>query len=139
MSQVPLSDPAADARLLAEARAAQATQGQPAASQPAASRPAGKPHPLAGIGLRIDLGDRSIDVEFGDIDGLEWREIRKATGLKPQDAMLAVGELDLEVVGALVWVWRRRTEPDIGFDEVVKGLSLAAIREVDGSDTVPEG
>ena len=81
------------------------------------------------------IDDKRYDVDLFDLDGLEWRDAKRATGMtQNQLVYLAVDQKDLEAVAAFLWLWRRRTEPGLKYEAVLKGLSFGAIGTEDDTD-----
>lgn len=78
------------------------------------------------------VGDDRYDIDTYDIDATEWRAAKRASGLTQTEIWRgALFESDLECIGVLVWMWRRREEPDLQLDEVLKGISFGVV------DTAP--
>lgn len=75
------------------------------------------------VSLLVD--DKRYDIDLFDIDGLEWRDVRRATHMKAMEVVrAALHDTDLEAIAGLVWIWRRRTEPALTYEEVLKPLTL---------------
>lgn len=84
--------------------------------------------------LEITVDGVPYEIEAADIDGLEWRDIKRATdGMTPKQVFQAASEMDFEAIGALLWIVRRRDEQGLTFDKVLKGLSFAALQD-DGEE-----
>lgn len=78
------------------------------------------------------------DVDLYDIDGLEWRDITRATGLLQSTVMSqALIAKEFDAIGALIWIWRRRNEPDLSFETVLKTLSYRTVKDADGEPSDP--
>lgn len=88
--------------------------------------------------MRFMIGDERVDVDLSDINGLEWREVKKLTGMTPGQIMNAGGELDFEALGAVVWVVMKRDEPRLVFESVLKKLSLRSFITPDAEDEADE-
>lgn len=91
------------------------------------------------------IGDERYDVDLFDIDGLEWRDAKRATGMS-QNAIVysALDAKDFESIAAILWIWRRRTEPGLEYEDVLKGLSFGVLATDDedaddGSTASPPG
>lgn len=82
---------------------------------------------------RIDGVDYAVDLY--DIDGLEWRDAKRVTGLRQQEIVdRALGEKDWDAIAALIWVMRRREEPALAYEDVLKGLTYRAFMDDAGED-----
>lgn len=84
------------------------------------------------------IGDQRYDVDLFDIDGLEWRDAKRATGMS-QNALVysALDAKDFEAIAAILWIWRRRGEPGLEFEAVLKGLSFGVLGTEDDIDEGP--
>ncbi len=87
------------------------------------------------------VGDHRYDIDLFDFDGIEWRDAKRATGMT-QPALLtsALLEGDFEATAALVWLLRRRSEPTLEYEDVLRSLSYGSTtREVGpgGGDADP--
>lgn len=81
------------------------------------------------------IAGHRYDVDLFDIDGMEWREAKRATGMS-QNAIVfqALNDKDFESIAALIWLSRRRTEPDLEYESVLKGLSFGVLGFDDDDD-----
>lgn len=85
--------------------------------------------------LEITVSGVPYVIEAADIDGLEWRDIKRATdGMTPKRVFQAAGEMDFEAIAALLWIVRRREEDGLTLDAVLKTLSFAAFENDDEDD-----
>ncbi len=81
---------------------------------------------------------KRYDVDLHDIDGVEWRDITKATGLLQVSVMSqALIAKEFDSIGALLWIWRRRSEPDLTFEDVLKGLTYRSLTDQEGAKADP--
>ena len=51
----------------------------------------------------IVIGDKQYLMDYSDITGLEWKEIKKLTGLVLWKAIGQASMLDMEVLGAIFY------------------------------------
>jgi hypothetical protein len=81
------------------------------------------------------IAGQRYDVDLFDIDGMEWRDAKRATGMS-QNAIVfqALDAKDFESIAVLIWIWRRRTEPDLAYESVLKGLSFGVLGFDDDDD-----
>lgn len=90
------------------------------------------------LSLEVSVGGVAYLIEAADIDGLEWRDIKRATdGMTPKQVFQSAAEMDFEALAALLWVVRRREEPKLTFDAVLKTLSFAAMEIDEDTETDP--
>lgn len=83
-----------------------------------------------------EVSGTRYDVDLYDIDGLEWRDITRATGMTQAGVMRqALIAKEFDAIGALIWIWRRRTEPDLTFEATLKTLSYRTF--TDAQDEEP--
>ena len=76
------------------------------------------------------LGDQRYTVDLFDIDGVEWRDAKRASGMtQNQLVYLAVEQADLEAIAAILWIWRRREDPKLEYLAVLKGLNFRLLQD----------
>tara|TARA_R110000787_G_scaffold117171_5_gene227715 strand:+ start:2624 stop:2899 length:276 start_codon:yes stop_codon:yes gene_type:complete len=79
----------------------------------------------------VKIGEKTYHVDPTDINGLEWRDVKKETGLSVQEALEAASTLDMEAMGAIVWIVARRENPDLTMDDILLELTLGSIVDED--------
>jgi hypothetical protein len=85
------------------------------------------------VNFRVD--GVAYDVDLYDIDGTEWRDVKRATGMMRDELIVqAVTFKEFDCVAALLWIWRRRAEPELKYDEVLRALSLRAGLPAEGDE-----
>ena len=82
--------------------------------------------------IELVLNGETVLIDPTDIDGCEWRTVKKETGLTPKSVFEGAGEMDFEAIAALVWIVQRRDDPKLAFDTVLKSLSIGAFDVPDG-------
>lgn len=91
------------------------------------------------VTFRVDGTDHPVDLY--DIDGLEWKRARLATGLKPYELCQAAldEQPDFEAVAALLWIVQSRDNPRLKYDTVLKSFSYGAVvrDEDEGEPSTP--
>lgn len=78
--------------------------------------------------------------DLSDLDGIEARDFRMATGMSIAKAFqaLAMQESDLEVVAGLAWLIKRRSLPGISYESVLKSVKFKDLEaSVDEDDADP--
>ncbi len=69
-----------------------------------------------------------VVVDFLDLDGVEWRDLKRVTGLGRSGLMTsALMDRDLDAIGAFIWIKRRRDEPGLTYEDTLRGLTLRAL------------
>jgi hypothetical protein len=78
------------------------------------------------------------DVDLADIDGIEWRDITRTTGLL-QTATLtqALIAKEFDCIAAFLWIWRRRTDPDLTYEAVLRSLKYRTFEKNEDEATSP--
>lgn len=72
---------------------------------------------------------KRYDVDLYDIDGLEWRDACREARLTQRQIMYqALVVKDFDAIGALLWIVRRRAEPALTYDDVLRGLTYLTLR-----------
>lgn len=82
--------------------------------------------------IQVTLDGETIDVDLFDIDGNEWATVKKQLKLKPRQVFEDAQDFDFEALAALVWIMKRRDDPQVGYDEILSGLSMRSL--VDDTD-----
>ena len=93
----------------------------------------------------IVFNGEKITIDSSDIDGVEWTQIKRVTaygdyrGMTPLELFEAIQRSDMEAIAALMWTYKRRTNPTLPFEDVLRSVSLASFNVVDseGEDTPP--
>lgn len=76
------------------------------------------------------VAGKAYEVDLFDIDGLEWRDARNASGLSQAEIVagaLNPSDLNFDALAALLWVWRRRDEAALTYEDVLGSLSYGAL------------
>jgi hypothetical protein len=81
------------------------------------------------VRLELVIDGAVVIIEPLDVTGVEWRDIKKATGLSVREVMDGVSDLDLDAVAGLAWNVLRRDDPGLTVDDVLAGLSLRTLVE----------
>ena len=88
--------------------------------------------------LELNVDGVPYVVETSDIDGLEWRDIKRETGMTPKQVIVQVAELDFEALAGLLWVVRRREEKGLPYEKVLAGLSASVLSKDEDEDEADE-
>lgn len=76
---------------------------------------------------KVVIDGRGYLCRPGDVTGLEWRDIKRETGLSQKQVLEALGELDLEAVCAVTWALARRDDPDVEYEALLGGITLESL------------
>ena len=80
-----------------------------------------------------EVDGKRWDVDLYDIDGIEWRDACRETRLTQRQVMYqALVIKDFDAIGALLWIVRRRIEPNLTYDDVLRGLTYLSLRNTGG-------
>ncbi len=66
----------------------------------------------------VTAGGDKYEISPKDILNTEAMLIKKKIGLDFQPWLEAMGRMDAEAVTALIWIARRRTEPNVRYEEI---------------------
>lgn len=90
--------------------------------------------------VQITLDGETIDVDLLDIDGNEWCTVKRKLGLKPKQVFDDAQDMDFEAIAALVWLVKRREDPQVQYEEILSGLSMRSLIDSDdeGEDDAEE-
>ena len=86
----------------------------------------------------IVIGDNQYLMDYSDITGLEWKEIKKLTGLSAMEAIGQASMLDMEVLGAIVWIFAKREDKNVKYDDVLGQLNINSVKTQDEVDDIPK-
>ncbi len=69
-----------------------------------------------------------VDIDLFDIDGIEWRDAKRATGMTQGELVQnAIVANDIEAVGAFLWLFRRREDPKLEYETVLRSLTFGVL------------
>jgi hypothetical protein len=82
----------------------------------------------------IVIGDKQYLMDYSDITGLEWKEVKKLTKLGAMEAIGQASMLDMEVLGAIVFVIAKREDKTIKFNDILGQLNINSVKTQDELD-----
>lgn len=88
--------------------------------------------------IEVSLNGETVVVDPTDIDGCEWRLVKNETGMRPKAVFESVEEMDFEALAALVWIAKRRDDPNLGYETVLSSLSLASFADNEDTEEVED-
>ncbi len=83
----------------------------------------------------VEINNKRYLLDFSDIDGIEWREIKRKIGLSASATITAAASLDFEALAAVAWVIANREE-DFEFEDILRGLKMSSIVQDDEVEEV---
>lgn len=78
---------------------------------------------------------RRYALDVDDLDRFEWRDVKTALDMTQTQVLVALASFDLDAVAAVLWVIRRRDEPDLTFENVT--LRLKDVEQASGEAEDP--
>lgn len=86
----------------------------------------------------IVVGDKQYLMDYSDITGLEWKEIKKLTGLGAMEAIGQASMLDMEVLGALTFILAKREDKNIKYNDILAKLTINSVKTQEEVDDIPK-
>ena len=86
----------------------------------------------------IIVGDNQYLMDYSDITGLEWKEIKKLTGLGAMEAIGQASMLDMEVLGALTFILAKREDKNIKYNDILAKLTINSVKTQEEVDDIPK-
>ena len=86
----------------------------------------------------IIVGDNQYLMDYSDITGLEWKEIKKLTGLGAMEAIGQASMLDMEVLGALTFFLAKREDKNIKYNDILAKLTINSVKTQEEVDDIPK-
>tara|TARA_B100000212_G_scaffold332370_1_gene300589 strand:+ start:1669 stop:1968 length:300 start_codon:yes stop_codon:yes gene_type:complete len=83
----------------------------------------------------IVIGDKQYLMDYSDITGLEWKEIKKLTGLNAMEAIGQASMLDFDALGAIVFIIAKREDKNVKLNDILANLNINSVKtqeELDG-------
>jgi len=85
----------------------------------------------------INVQGKKYALDYSDLNGLEWQEVKKMTGLAPIKAINECANMDFEVIGAIAWIIIRRDQ-DMTYEEVMGSLSIKSFQDQEEGEELPK-
>lgn len=86
--------------------------------------------------LTIEHGGKTYTLSTGDFTALDARTFRQTVGIRLVDGFIAP---DLDAIAGLLWLHKRRTHPQLRFDDVAKTVTYESIDfNVDNGEAAEE-
>ena len=75
----------------------------------------------------IVIEDKQYLLDYSDITGIEWREIKKITGLSSMDAIAQTSMMDFEALASVVYVIAKREDKNVKYEDILAKLTIESI------------
>lgn len=89
--------------------------------------------------LQLTVDSELLTIDFGRIMNTEAIAAQKVTGLPYQEWLAAIDDGDMTAITALVWIAKKRTNPELRFSDVEFAISDWRDREWVGMDEPADG
>ena len=75
----------------------------------------------------VVIGDKQYLIDYSDITGIEWREIKKITGLNSMEAIAQTSMMDFEALASIVYIFAKREDKDVKYEDILAKLTINSI------------
>ena len=82
----------------------------------------------------IVIEDKQYLLDYSVITGIEWREIKKITGLNSMEAIAQTSMMDFEALASVVFVIARREDKNVKYEEILGKLTIESIKNEEDLD-----
>jgi hypothetical protein len=76
----------------------------------------------------VIVNDHEYLIDYTDITGIEWREIKKITGLNSMEAIAQTSMMDFEALASIVFIFAKREDKKIKYEDILANLTIASIK-----------
>ena len=82
----------------------------------------------------VIIDDKQYLLDYSDITGIEWREIKKLTGLSSMDAIAQTSMMDFEALASVVYVIAKREDKNVKYEDILAKLTIESIKNEEDLD-----
>ena len=75
----------------------------------------------------VIIDDKQYLLDYSDITGIEWREIKKITGLNSMEAIAQTSMMDFEALASVVFVIAKREDKNVKYEDILAKLTIESI------------
>ena len=75
----------------------------------------------------VIIEDKQYLIDYSDITGIEWREIKKITGLNSMEAIAQTSMMDFEALASVVYVIAKREDKNVKYEDILAKLTIESI------------
>ena len=73
-------------------------------------------------------------LDYSDITGIEWREIKKLTGLNSMEVIAQTSMMDFEALASVVYILAKREDKNVKYENILGKLTIDSITTEDELD-----
>ena len=76
----------------------------------------------------IVIKDKQYLLDYSDITGIEWREIKKINGLNSMEAIGQTSMMDFEALASIVLIFAKREDKNIKYEDILAQLTIESVK-----------
>ena len=76
----------------------------------------------------VVIEDKQYLLDYSDITGIEWREIKKITGLNSMEAIAQTSMMDFEALASIVFIFAKREDKNTKYENILAQLTIDSIK-----------
>ena len=76
----------------------------------------------------IVIEDKQYLLDYSDITGIEWREIKQITGLNSMEAIAQTSMMDFEALASMVYIFAKREDKNVKYEDILAKLTIESIK-----------
>ena len=82
----------------------------------------------------VMIEDEQYLLDYSDITGIEWREIKKLTGLNSMEVIAQTSMMDFEALASVVYILAKREDKNVKYENILGKLTIDSITTEDELD-----
>jgi|TARA_B100001094_G_C18150149_1_gene783205 hypothetical protein len=82
----------------------------------------------------VVIEDEQYLLDYSDITGIEWREIKKLTGLNSMEVIAQTSMMDFEALASVVYILAKREDKNVKYENILGKLTIDSITTEDELD-----
>lgn len=82
----------------------------------------------------VIIEDKQYLLDYSDITGIEWREIKKLTGLNSMEVIAQTSMMDFEALASVVYILAKREDKNVKYENILGKLTIDSITTEDELD-----
>ena len=76
----------------------------------------------------VVIDDQQYLLDYSDITGIEWREIKKITGQNSMEAIAQTSMMDFESLASIVYIFAKREDKNVKYEAILGKLTIDSIK-----------